>query len=67
LEINNNSKFIVEICNYCGSNVSLGSGKFINRIPDFNDIEIRKNNQLYFPEGDFVCEECDNNSLTGND
>ena len=50
----------MEICNHCGSSVSLGSGFFVNRIPDFNDIETRIENNLNFPAGDFVCWECDN-------
>lgn len=52
---------IVEICNHCGDDVRLGSGKFVNRIPDLNDVSIRIGNGLLFPFGDFVCEECDNN------
>jgi hypothetical protein len=53
----------IEICNHCGKEVSRGSEKFINRIPDFNDILTRINNNLIFPIGDFVCEECDNSSF----
>lgn len=59
-------KALVEICNHCGVNVSFGSGRYVNRIPDFNDIETRKDNNLDFPTGDFVCEQCDLNSITGN-
>lgn len=58
---------LIEICNHCGCSVSFGSGKFVNRIPDFNDIITRTDNNLDFPLGDFVCEECDNNSLTENE
>lgn len=58
---------LIEICNHCGNDVSRGSGKFVNRIPDFNDIPTRMENNLVFPLGDFVCEECDNNSLTDNE
>ena len=54
----------IEICNHCGNNVSFGSGKFVNRIPDFNDIFTRIGNGLLFPTGDFVCAECDNSPLT---
>lgn len=50
----------VEICNHCGDSVSFGSGKFINRVPDLNDIFTRINNGLLFPTGDFVCANCDN-------
>ena len=55
-----------EICNHCGHDVSFGSGKFANRIPDINDIQTRIDNHLIFPFGDFICEECDNKSLSGN-
>lgn len=54
----------VEICNHCGKNVSLGSGRFVNRIPDLNDTLTRSYNNLEFPHGDYVCEKCDNNPLT---
>lgn len=53
---------IVEICNHCGEGVWLGSGKFVNRIPDLNDFETRIDNSRFFPYGDFVCEKCDSMS-----
>jgi hypothetical protein len=56
----------IEICNHCGKDVSFGSGRFVNRIPDFNDIITRIDNNLEFPLGDFICEECDNNAITDN-
>jgi len=55
----NITKKFTEICNHCGRSVSSGSGLFVNRIPDFNDIETRIVNGLNFPEGDFICRECD--------
>ena len=58
---------IIEICNHCGKDVSFGSGSFVNRVLDFNDVITRIDNNLEFPLGDFVCEECDNNSIIGND
>ncbi len=54
-----------EICNHCGRDVSLGSGWFINRVPDLNDMQTRKENGLKYPWGDFVCIECD--SKTSSD
>ena len=57
---------VIEFCNHCGDSVSLGSGKFVNRVPDLNDIRIRITNGLVFPLGDFVCDFCDQHSLTGN-
>ena len=53
---------VVEICNHCGSTVSLGSGKFVNRVPDLNDISTRRSNGLVFVQGDFICETCDDHS-----
>lgn len=48
-----------EICNECGKSVKIGSGLFVNRITDFNDFHERKEMQKPFPEGDFICIECD--------
>ena len=49
-----------EICNECGKSVKFGSGKYVNRVPDLNDAEYRKEEMgKPFPEGDFVCAECD--------
>lgn len=53
-----------QACNHCGKDVYFGSGKFVNRIPDFNDVNTRISNNLLFPLGDFVCEQCDNNPKT---
>lgn len=50
-----------QLCNHCGDGVYLGSGKFVDRIPDFNDVDARISNGLLFSLGDFVCEQCDNN------
>lgn len=52
----------IQICNHCGRDVSFGSGLFVNRIPDFNNIQTRLENNLKFSLGDFVCWECDQNS-----
>ena len=49
----------VQICNHCGRSVSFGSGLFVNRVPDFNDIGTRIANGLMYPIGDYVCIECD--------
>lgn len=50
----------MEICNHCGHSVALGSGRFVNRVPDLNDVETRVANALKYPSGDYVCEICDN-------
>jgi hypothetical protein len=52
-------KTLIEICNHCGNNVSWGSGNYVNRVPDLNDISTRIDNNLAFPIGDFVCANCD--------
>jgi len=48
-----------EICNECGRSVKFGSGWFINRIFDDSTPEERKEMGKPFPEGDFICAECD--------
>ena len=50
-----------EICNECGRSVKPGSGNFVNRVPDCNTPEERKEMGRPHPEGDFVCAECDSN------
>lgn len=55
----------IEICNHCGRSVAWGSGRFVNRVPDLNDAETRIANGLLFPEGDYVCDECD--QMTSDD
>lgn len=48
-----------EICNECGNSVKFGSGLYVNRVHDFNDKEYRIEMGKPFPEGDFICIECD--------
>jgi len=48
-----------EICYECGKSVKFGSGRFVNRVPSFDDIEERKSMNVPFPKGEFICEECD--------
>ncbi len=50
---------LVEVCSHCGHDVSRGSGRFVNRIQDLNDVQTRRENERVFPRGDFVCAECD--------
>ena len=52
-----------EFCNRCGRSVKLGSGLFVNRIPDLNDIQTRQENDSVFPKGEFICIECDENEI----
>ncbi len=48
-----------EHCNRCGLSVRIGSGRFVNRIHDFNDFGERFTSNRPFPAGDFICTECD--------
>ncbi len=50
---------IVENCNECGRSVKWGSGFYVNRVPDCNDVQTRIDMGKPFPEGDFICAECD--------
>jgi diaminopimelate decarboxylase len=49
----------MEICNECGRSVSWGSGLFVNRVIDLDDYETRRQMNKPFPEGDYICRECD--------
>ena len=51
-------KGMKEICNECGKSVKFGSGRFVNRILDFNTRAYRKIMGKPYLEGDFICEEC---------
>jgi DNA-directed RNA polymerase subunit RPC12/RpoP len=48
-----------EICNECGRSVKAGSKLFINRIPDFNNYETKLEMSKPYPEGEYICAECD--------
>ena len=50
---------LCQICNECGRSVAFGSGRFVNRVPDLNSAEERKEMGKPHPEGDFMCAECD--------
>ena len=49
----------IEICNECGRSVKFGSGFYINRDFDGNDYNSRIDMGKPFPQGDFICAECD--------
>ncbi len=55
----------VEICNECGRSVKQGSGLFVNRVRDLDNITTREENGKPYPNGDFICIECDD-KLRGN-
>jgi hypothetical protein len=54
-------------CNHCGQSVAMGSGKFVNRINDFNDLATRRFYKRKYIWGDFICQECDEKSSNGYD
>lgn len=48
-----------EVCNECGRDVSWGSNLFINRVLDLDDYETRKIMGKPFPEGEYICRDCE--------
>lgn len=48
-----------EFCNMCGRSVAPGSGWFVNRVPDLDTPEERKEGGRLYPAGDWLCAECD--------
>lgn len=48
-----------EICYECGKSVAMGSGKFVNRISSLDSIKEREDMGVSYPEGGWLCEECD--------
>lgn len=47
-----------EICCECGHSVSMGSGRFVNRVAVLDDFESRKETYPH-PEGEYICPQCD--------
>jgi hypothetical protein len=54
---------VIEICQVCGNRVSIGSGRFVNRIPDFDTLDKRIGRNVKYPNGDFICKQCDEDIL----
>lgn len=52
-------KKICEICCNCGHSVKFGSGRYVNRIPECNTTDVRIQNGMPHPEGDFICKVCE--------
>ncbi len=50
---------LTEICNECGKSVKVGTGLFVNRVIDLNELEDRVLMEKPFPEGDFICPLCE--------
>ena len=55
---------VKEICSECGKSVRFGSGRFVNRIPDFDTLAEKKIAGRPYPEGDFICAECESREVT---
>ena len=51
--------FEEEICCECGESVAMGSGKFVNRVPEMSGILARVDGNRPYPRGGWVCAECD--------
>ena len=49
----------IEICNECGRSVKMGSGLFVDRVIDLDDYETRFDMGKPYPEGDYMCRECE--------
>ncbi len=48
-----------QICNECGRSVKFGSGLFVNRVSDFNDFKTKIEMNKPFPNGDYICYDCE--------
>jgi hypothetical protein len=48
-----------QLCNECGRSVAPGSGRFVNRVVDLNDVKTRIEMGKPFPKGDYICADCD--------
>ncbi len=46
-------------CNECGRSTAPGSGLFADRVPSFDDVETHEEMGKPFPEGGFICRECE--------
>lgn len=46
-------------CNECGRSTAPGSGLFVNRVPSLDDVETHKEMGKPFPEGGYICRECE--------
>ena len=55
-----------EICCECGESVGAGSEKAVNRIPSFSNYKERKDGGMLYPEGAYICEECDKAAERGD-
>lgn len=58
-KIKNQLELDTEICNECGRDVGFSSGLFVNRVIDFDYYKTRKEMNKPFPQGDYICRECE--------
>jgi len=56
-----------EICYECGRSVKGGSGRFANRIPSLDSYEERVDMGVQYPEGEWLCDECDQHAQDGDE
>ena len=59
MESSSNTKTTKEICCECGKSVASSSGSFINRVIVFDDYETKVERGCPYPEGGFICSECE--------
>lgn len=48
-----------ETCWNCGKSVAWGSGRYVNRIPSLDSVEVRRENGAPHLEGEYLCAECE--------
>jgi len=46
-------------CIHCGRKTNPGSGLFANRVPVFGTLEEKMGDGFRYPEGEWICRECD--------
>lgn len=48
-----------ERCWNCGKSVAWRSGRYVNRIPSLDSVEVRRENGAPHPEGEYLCSKCE--------
>ena len=56
-------EYLQYVCTDCGASVALGSGNFVNRVPDLNDFEDKVQGGCPYPWGEYKCARCEELSL----
>jgi len=52
----------IQKCCECGRSVRQGSSRFVNRVLELNDEDTRREMGRPFPDGDYVCADCELNN-----